>query len=747
MPRNIRKTWPSLILVPLLARVASARFTPEDLLSAPRRADAVPNKAGTHAIYYASTYSFESHKPTLTWNILDLKNGETEVLFTGKEITEVAWLGSDENDLIYINTTHLEKEGKSELWIAAANFPKEGYVAATIPAPISNLKPQFAGATLNFAFTALSHPNGTIYDPKKVPTPHSSGLVYDSLFVRHWDTYVKPHKSAVYTFSTRLRDGLPYKTFPTDFKNLFHKEGGLETPVAPFGDASDFDLSKDGKKVVFLSKDPDLNPANHTASYIYLTSFDGSAKPVAINDPKKKDVNGKEIAKGASSSPVISPDGTTVAWLQMYEDGYESDQNKIFLYKDSVITPVAASWDISPSSLTWSTDGKSLYIIAESYGRSRLYSFSLSTKEITELLGEGSVHSVYALSDDSLLLSINSIVSSNGFYLFTPSTKSLTPLLSPKDTDKQLSFLDPSMLSEISFPGAEGVMVHALVIKPSTFDSSKKYPLAFFIHGGPQGSWTDSWSTRWNPAVFAETGYVVVAVNPTGSTGYGKAFTDAIQNQWGGRPYIDLEKAMEYLAGEEFSYIDLSRAVALGASYGGFMINYIQGMPLGRKFKALVCHDGVFSTLNQYTSEELYFPHHDFGGTLFDNRAGYERWDPSNNINNWATPHLIIHSEKDYRLPISEGIAAFNVLQLKGVPSRFLTFPDENHWVIKPENSLMWHREVLGWINQWSGNEEEKTEEEKTEEEKTVEDILKVEEMVSVEGMVSVENRARNGEL
>jgi len=269
--------------------------------------------------------------------------------------------------------------------------------------------------------------------------------------------------------------------------------------------------------------------------------------------------------------------------------------------------------------------------------------------------------------------------------------------------------LSQDQVDEFWYAGAEDYNVHAWVLKPSNFDKNEKYPLAYLIHGGPQGAWNEGWSTRWNPAIFAEAGYIVVAPNPTGSTGYGMAFQNGIMNQWGGRPYIDLVKGFEYIEAN-LPYVDTTRAVALGASYGGYMVNWIQGHPLGRKFKALVTHDGVFSTLNQYSSEELFFPHHDFDGTLWDNRENYEKWDPASHLKEWATPHLIIHNELDYRLPIAEGLAPFNVLQTKGIDSKFLTFPDENHWVLKPENSLVWHREVLGWINKYSGIEKEESE-------------------------------------
>lgn len=251
--------------------------------------------------------------------------------------------------------------------------------------------------------------------------------------------------------------------------------------------------------------------------------------------------------------------------------------------------------------------------------------------------------------------------------------------------------LSNERISEIHFPGASpDTRIQAWVVKPSDFDKARKYPLAYLIHGGPQGAWEDSWSTRWNPAIFAEQGYVVVTPNPTASTGFGQKFVDDIQKQWGGLPYHDLVLGFEYIE-KKLDYVDTSKAVALGASYGGYMMNWIQGNDLGRKFKALVTHDGVFNITAQLSTEEVYFPEREFGGVFWENKEEWQKWDPASKTENWQTPQLIIHSEKDYRLTIAEGLAAFNVLQRRGIESQFLTFPDENHWVLKPENSLLWH--------------------------------------------------------
>jgi dipeptidyl aminopeptidase/acylaminoacyl peptidase len=289
----------------------------------------------------------------------------------------------------------------------------------------------------------------------------------------------------------------------------------------------------------------------------------------------------------------------------------------------------------------------------------------------------------------------------------TSSSTLHTKFISSNSRTGSLFGLSRNQVDEIYWAGANKDVetnVHAWVIKPWNFDPKKKYPLAYLVHGGPQGAWTDSWSTRWNPAVYAEQGFVVVSPNPTGSTGYGQDFVDAIQGQWGGLPYEDLVLGFEYIK-DHLDYVDTDRAVALGASYGGYMMNWFQGHDLGRKFKALVTHDGVFSMTSQLASEELYFPFHDLKGPLWENPDAWSEWDPSRFAGKWETPNLIIHSDLDYRLTMNEGLSAFNVLQSRGIESQLLNFPDENHWVLKPENSLVWHEVVLDWINAHVGLE------------------------------------------
>jgi dipeptidyl aminopeptidase/acylaminoacyl peptidase len=266
--------------------------------------------------------------------------------------------------------------------------------------------------------------------------------------------------------------------------------------------------------------------------------------------------------------------------------------------------------------------------------------------------------------------------------------------------DAVLSQIDMSPLEHFWFTGAHDDKVEGFLVKPPFFDASKKYPVKFLIHGGPQGAWGDDWSYRWNPELFAANGYVVIMINFHGSTGYGQKFIDAINGDWGGAPFEDLMKGLDY-AEEHYSFIDKTRECALGASYGGYAINWILGHT--DRFKCLVSHDGMFNAESAWgTTEELWFNNWEFKGTPYDNRASYEKWSPHQYAKNFKTPTLVIHGQRDYRLDVSEGLQLFTTLQMEGVPSKMLYFPDEGHWVMKPQNSQLWYKTVNDWVDQWT---------------------------------------------
>jgi dipeptidyl aminopeptidase/acylaminoacyl peptidase len=662
-------------------------------------------------LYTVSTYSFEAHKKSKEIRILDLSNSQSTLVTKEEKTSEPHWL---EDDVLWLKEG---QKGATELIVANGGDLGSTYTAAVIPGPVSDakLKPLGIGK-IAVVFTGKSTPEGDLFNPENEPKKLSSGLVYDSLMVRHWDEYVTPNRNALwYGLFQRSQPHITESKGRWSLSPLINALKGthLESPIPPFPGTGHYDISSTG--IAFVAKDPAIDPAFNTRCDFYFLPV-SSFTTASSSQPQKANVEGLE---GAASSPVFSPNSRSAAFLKMKRNGYESDKNRLIMIPDvdklSAATEVLKSndgaglWDRSPSSFIWSNDGQSLYLVAEEKGKELLFEVDvpatpLDMNKIPEkITNSGSVSDVQTLGNSRhLFISSSNLIDNSVYSTLDPDHLSSLKQISSSSRNGTSFGLSPDQVFDIWFDGSGDYKVHAWVVRPSHFDDSKKYPLAYVIHGGPQGSWNEQWSTRWNPAVFAEQGYVVVTPNPTGSTGYGQAFTDAIQGNWGGAPYEDLVKGLKYIKAH-MPYVDTSRSVALGASYGGYMINWIQGHPLGREFRALVCHDGVFSMANQMSSDEQYFPNHDLGGPFWRNQSDWEKWDPARHTGEWKTPQLIIHSALDYRLPITEGLAAFNVLQERGVESRFLTFPDENHWVLKEENSLVWHTVVLNWINKYVG--------------------------------------------
>lgn len=669
-------------------------------------------------MYTVSTYSFENHSKKSEIRVLEVSTGNSFVLSDDEKASEPNWLGEG-NELVWLQESDKET---TRFIVGDADELGKTYVAGSAPGPISNVKLKVLDkGKVAIAVSGQAKPDGSLFNPEDVPKSYTSGKVYNSLMVRHWDKYVSPNRNAIW-YGVLSRSA-PHITESkgrfalSSLTNALHG-GGLESPIPPFGGLDHFDIGSRG--IMFVSKDPSLDPAYSTKCDCYLVPL--STFTEAAPALRKYKTPGLE---GAASSPVMSPMGQSAAFLKMRKDGYESDKNRIIVIPDlsdpeSTVEILASSdgegsWDRSPSSLLWSNNGLTLYIQAEDTGRGLLFELTPVAVGKGDLPmkithdGDISDFRPAAMGSPRLFVSSSSLIDNSLYTIIDPTDSYNTKQISSNSRDGISFGLTKNQVSEIWFKGAGDYKVHAWVMKPSNFDEKSKYPLAYLIHGGPQGAWSDQWSTRWNPAVFAEQGYIVVTPNPTGSTGYGQGFVDAITTQWGGLPYQDLVQGFEYIK-ENMLFVDTERAVALGASYGGYMMNWMQGHPLGRSFKAQVCHDGVFSMVNQISSDEQFFPNHDLGGPYWEAKENWERWDPARYTGNWSTPMLVIHNELDYRLPISEGLAAFNILQKRGVESQFLTFPDENHWVLKHENSLVWHTVVLNWINKFVGLPPYKTE-------------------------------------
>jgi len=362
--------------------------------------------------------------------------------------------------------------------------------------------------------------------------------------------------------------------------------------------------------------------------------------------------------------------------------------------KNRVLTD---GWDRSPSSIAFTRDGQSLLMNAQDVGHKTLWQIGLDGAEPVRLVSQGTV-STFDDSGARIVYTMNNLASPAELYVFDPETgdtRKITDFAS-----RTLAGVTMGEYEQFSFEGAGGDTVYGFVVKPANFERGKKYPVAFLIHGGPQGSFSNNFHYRWNPQTYAGQGFAAVMIDFHGSTGYGQAFTDSISGDWGGKPLEDLQLGLA-AALESYGFLDGDRVCALGASYGGYMINWIAGQWPDR-FRCLVNHDGVFDNRSMYyTTEELWFPEWEHGGPYYENPEGYEKQNPALFVDRWETPMLVIHGQLDYRVPVTQGIAAFTALQRRGIESRFLYFPDENHWVLKPHNSIHWHEQVNAWLHQF----------------------------------------------
>ena len=517
----------------------------------------------------------------------------------------------------------------------------------------------------------------------------ASGRVYDQLFVRHWDTWSDGRRSRLFLAS------LPGEgAMPVDRATPLSGALDGDIPAKPFGDAGDYTWAPDGSHVV-----ASVRIAGRSEPW--STNFDLYRLPLGGGAP----VNLTEANPAWDAGPVYSADGATLFYRAMKRPGFEADRYAIMAMDVATgrTREIAPDWDRSPSSLQPAADGKSLYVAAQSMGEYPLFRIDIGSGEVTELVADGTV-SAFAVEGDTIALTRNSIDSGDTLHVAMGDgpLRQITPTASERLPDVQFGSYE-----QFSFKGADDATVNGYVVKPSGFEEGRRYPVAFLIHGGPQGSFGNGWSYRWNPQTYAGQGYAVVMIDFHGSTGYGQAFTDAISGDWGGKPLVDLQKGWA-AALAKYDFLDGERACALGASYGGYMVNWIAGNWFdqdGRSpWKCLVNHDGVFDTRSMgYVTEELWFTEWENGGTPFDKPENYEKFNPVNHVAKWRVPMLVVQGEKDYRVPVDQGLSTFTALQRKGIESKLLYFPDENHWVLKPHNSILWHDTVNAWLKRHTG--------------------------------------------
>lgn len=520
----------------------------------------------------------------------------------------------------------------------------------------------------------------------------ASGTLYTRLFVRHWDTWSTGRRNQLYVAAIDAAGQIPAE--PT----LLSRGIDGDVPSKPFGDESEFSFSPDGKTVYFGARIAGTTEPWSTNFDVYRVTADGSAPPNNLTAANK----------AWDAYPVPSPDGKTLYYLAMKTPAFESDRFGIMAMdlatgRSREIDP---SWDRSPGGLTISEDGKTLYATADENGEHPLFAIDVTNGNATKLAGDGTIdaysqahgHILFARDDLKHPADLYTIDARAGGHPDQITHFNAADLANAKEADWEF----------FTFTGANGETVQGYVVKPVGYEPGKTYPVAFLIHGGPQGAWDNGWSYRWNPQTYAGQGFAVVAINFHGSTGYGQAFTNSISGDWGGKPLEDLKLGWA-AALAKYSFLDGNRACALGASYGGYMTYWIAGV-WNTPWKCLVDHDGVFDTRAMYyDTEELWFEERENGGTQFEHPENYEKFNPLDHVKDWRVPMLVVHSNQDFRIPITQGMGAFTALQRRGIPSEFLTFPDEDHWVLKPHNSVMWHDTVNAWLAKWTAKDAGRT--------------------------------------
>ncbi len=517
------------------------------------------------------------------------------------------------------------------------------------------------------------------------PAPQEgSAREYDQMFVRHWDTWAEPGvRSRI--FSYPVTGG---KLVGMGQRVTGSLDG--DTPSKPFGGGEEIDLSADGRTVYFALREAGRTEPNSTNLDIFATPADGSAQPTNLTPDND----------GTDSQPALSPDGRSLAYVSMARATYEADRQvlKIRDLATGRTRAVTQEWDRSVGSFAWAPDGRSIVVEANDVMENPLFRVDVASGRITRLTREGTFHNATPLKDGSVVATMNSVMAPDDLYR-VDARGQVAQLTAVNRT--LLAQLDPVTFQKYSFAGANNDMVWGFKLKPQGVTG--KLPIAFVVHGGPQGSFGNGWSYRWNPRLFSAPGYAVVSIDFHGSTGYGQAFTDSIRNDWGGKPLEDLKKGLAFATANDPS-LDADNACALGASYGGYMMNWIAGQWPDR-FKCLIQHDGVFDQRAMaYETEELWFTEWEHGGkAYYEDPAAYERWNPVNHVAKWKTPMLVITGEKDFRIPYTQGLASFTALQRRNIPSKLIVFPDENHWVLKPKNSVRWYDEVFGWMRTYLG--------------------------------------------
>ena len=668
----------SLLAIAVATPVAARQLTIEDVTTLSRVAAPTVSADGHWLVWQQRETDIAADKGRLDLWRLDLskKGAKPEKLVAEADVNESAPQFSADGRTVYFQS---DKGGDDAIWSVAVTggAPKK---LTGFQGGLSGFKVAPTGDKILVWADRLPGAPSLAPAMIKKAADAGAGRTYDQMFVRHWDTWADGTRSQLFVLPLTA-DGAP-----GDGVAIEHGLVG-DSPSKPYGGGEEVSWSPDGKTVYFALREAGRIESLSTNLDIFAAHADGSAAPTNLTADNK----------GMDNLPTVSPDGRSLAWFAMARAGYEADRQVLMLrdLATGQVRALTANWDRSVGSIAWSPDSKRILVTAEDTQENPIWSVDPASGKVARLTGQGNVTAVIPTAKGAVF-SMNSLLAPDDFYLL--SGKKVSRLTSVNA--EKFAGIDMPTVTRFSFAGANNDTVWGYAVKPA--GSTGKVPIAFMVHGGPQGSSNNSWSYRWNPALFAGAGYGLVAIDFHGSTGYGQAFSDAIRNNWGGWPLEDLQKGLK-AATTKFDWLDENNACALGASYGGYMMNWIEGQWPDR-FKCIVQHDGVFDARAMaYETEELWFDEWEHGGkAYYEDPAAFEKWNPVNFVAAWKTPMLVITGERDFRIPYTQGLAAFTALQRRGIPSRLLVNPTENHWVLKPKNSRQWYHEVLGWMGKWT---------------------------------------------
>lgn len=655
-------------------------FSVQDMLDMHRLSDPQVSPDGRQVAFVVRETDLAANRGRTDLWIVDLDGANLRRLTTSAESdVEPRW--SPDGKSIYFLSS---RSGSMQVW----RLPLAGGEAVQMthePLDVANLKVSNRGNLLMYSMEVFlgASPAETKKRLDEQAAKKSTGMLYDRLFFRHWDTWKDGRRSHIFVApieGDRIGQAV-------DIMSRLDLE--TDAPTKPFGGSEEFTFTPDDNGIVFTARNAGRDEAWSTNTDLFYYEIASGGPPRNLTSANK----------ASDTRPVFAPDGR-LAYLRHTRPGYESDKYDIVIRAglDSEDRVLTKDWDYSAGALVWSADGRSLFTTAGNLGQSSLFAIDVATARPRTLVEKGYVGDV-CVAGGRVLFGMDHLKSPVELYTVSPNGGDVIQVT--RINAERLSRIRMGEAEQFSFKGWNDETVYAYVVKPVDFDASKKYPVAFLIHGGPQGSFGNHFHYRWNPQAYAGAGYAVVMVDFHGSTGYGQAFCDSIRGDWGGKPLEDLQKGLA-AALARYPWLDGDRVAALGASYGGYMINWIAGNWPDR-FRCLVNHDGnLDERMAYFDTEELWFPEWEHGGTPWENTAGFTKHNPIDHVHKWKTPMLVIHGGRDYRVVDVQGMSTFTALQRRGIPSRFLYFPDENHWVQKPANSVQWHETVLAWLDEWT---------------------------------------------